>query len=68
MTSTDQRTRSVRSWGAGTSAVVRLLIALDEPVTFRLHPDGTGSGAGPSGTVHDRFRAWKEDLRDHPGG
>lgn len=33
MTSTDQRTRSVRSWGAGTSAVVRLLIALDEPVT-----------------------------------
>ncbi|HRA33471.1 MAG TPA: hypothetical protein PK748_00995 [Acidimicrobiales bacterium] len=42
--------------------------ALDEPVTFRLHPDGTGSGAGPSGTVHDRFRAWKEDLRDHPGG
>lgn len=32
MTATDQRTRSVRSWGAGTSAVVRLLIALDEPI------------------------------------
>ena len=29
---------------------------------FRLHPDGTGSGAGPSGIVHERFRAWKEDL------
>jgi hypothetical protein len=34
--------------------------------SFRLFPDGTGSGAGPSGTVHSRFRAWKEDLRDHP--
>ena len=34
--------------------------------TFRLHPDGSGSGVGPSGTSHDRFRTWKEDLRDHP--
>jgi hypothetical protein len=34
--------------------------------TFRLLPDGAGRGAGPSGTVHDRFRTWKEDLRDHP--
>ena len=32
--------------------------------TFRLLPDGTGVGAGPSGAVHDRFRSWKEDLRD----
>lgn len=32
---------------------------------FRLYPDGAGEGAGPSGVVHDRFRAWKEDLRDH---
>lgn len=32
---------------------------------FRLFPDGSGSGAGPSGAVHDRFRTWKEDLRDH---
>jgi hypothetical protein len=32
--------------------------------TFTLHPDGAGEGTGPSGTVHDRFRAWKEDLRD----
>ena len=38
--------------------------------TFRLFPDGTGEGAGPSGTVHTRFRAWKEDLvgRASPGG
>jgi len=33
--------------------------------TFRLLPDGTGEGAGPSGQVHTRFRTWKEDLRDH---
>jgi hypothetical protein len=29
---------------------------------FRLFPDGTGDGAGPSGERHARFRAWKEDL------
>jgi hypothetical protein len=34
-------------------------------VTLRLFPDGDGEGRGPSGTVHHRFRAWKEDLRDH---
>ena len=33
--------------------------------TFRLHADGTGEGTGPSGRSHERFRAWKEDLRDH---
>jgi hypothetical protein len=33
--------------------------------TFRLHPDGTGAGTGPSGAHHTRFRTWKEDLRDH---
>lgn len=31
---------------------------------FRLRPDGTGDGAGPDGVVVDRFRAWKESLRD----
>lgn len=30
--------------------------------TFRLFPDGSGDGTGPSGTRHTRFRAWKEDL------
>jgi hypothetical protein len=39
---------------------------LDTAFTFRLTPDGAGEGAGPSGTVHARFRTWKEDLRDHP--
>ncbi len=32
--------------------------------SFRLYPDGTGVGTGPSGVEHTRFRAWKEDLRD----
>ena len=32
---------------------------------YRLHPDGSGRGAGPSGETHERFRTWKEDLRDH---
>ncbi len=30
--------------------------------TFRLFPDGTGAGTGPSGRDHVRFRTWKEDL------
>jgi hypothetical protein len=30
--------------------------------TFRLFPDGSGDGTGPSGTRHTRFRTWKEDL------
>lgn len=37
---------------------------LSTAYTFRLHPDGSGSGSGPSGATHTRFRAWKEDLRD----
>lgn len=37
---------------------------LERSYTFDLQPDGTGSGTGPSGRVADRFRTWKEDLRD----
>jgi hypothetical protein len=29
---------------------------------FRLFPDGSGDGHGPSGSRHARFRSWKEDL------
>ncbi len=38
--------------------------------TLRLFPDGSASGTGPTGTHHDRFRSWKEDLldRDQPAG
>ncbi len=39
---------------------------LDRRYEFSLRPDGSGSGTGPSGTEHNRFRMWKEDLRDHP--
>jgi hypothetical protein len=38
---------------------------LGRSFTFRLHPDGSGSGTGPSGRTFERFRSWKEDLRDH---
>ncbi len=38
---------------------------LERSYTFRLVPDGTGSGVGPSGRTAERFRSWKEDLRDH---
>ncbi len=38
---------------------------LSRHYTFRLFADGSGHGLGPSGTNHQRFRAWKEDLLDH---
>ncbi len=38
---------------------------LDRSFTLRLFPDGSAQGVGPSGAEHSRFRAWKEDLRDH---
>jgi hypothetical protein len=38
---------------------------LDRAFTFTLDPDGGGTGIGPSGVEHPRFRTWKEDLRDH---
>lgn len=60
-------------WRAGpaTKADARYMaLAADDPAerwTFRLFADGRGEGEGPSGMVHTRFRAWKEDLRDHGG-
>lgn len=47
-----------RYWAADADELTR-------QVTFRLFPDGRGNGIGPSGAHHTRFRAWKEDLRDH---
>jgi hypothetical protein len=60
-------------WRAGpaTDADARYIAVraddLDDHHEFRLFPDGTGEGSGPSGVTHSRFRTWKEDLRDHPG-
>jgi hypothetical protein len=57
-------------WRAGpaTGADARYMAVradcLDEQYTFRLFPDGTGTGVGPDGVIHSRFRAWKESLRD----
>ncbi len=33
---------------------------------FVIHADGSKSGRGPNGEQHASFRAWKQDLRDHP--
>ncbi|MGY6499940.1 MAG: hypothetical protein ACXIVQ_03440 [Acidimicrobiales bacterium] len=58
-------------WRAGpaTKADARYLVVHAEDLTrsydFRLFADGSGSGVGPSGEHHTRFRAWKEDIRDH---
>lgn len=38
---------------------------LSRQFVFRLFSDGSGQGQGPSGQTHNRFRTWKEDLRDH---
>lgn len=57
-------------WRAGpaTRAAARYwAVSADDPTdqwTFTLRADGSGDGIGPSGTAHQRFRAWKEDLRD----
>ena len=37
---------------------------LDRFHTFRLHADGSGEGSGPDGLTVNRFRSWKESLRD----
>jgi hypothetical protein len=58
-------------WRAGPAsrADARYLAVAADDVTeqysFRLFPDGTGDGLGPSGTRHTRFRAWKQDLLAH---
>jgi hypothetical protein len=37
---------------------------LGEQYSFRLFPDGHGTGTGPDGIEQSRFRTWKEALRD----
>jgi hypothetical protein len=59
-------------WRAGpaTKADARYWVAraddFDDQWTFTLSADGPDHGVGPSGVEHQRFRSWKEDLRDHP--
>jgi hypothetical protein len=54
-----------RSGPATDADATYMAVAVDDlAVThqFRLFPDGTGDGIGPSGARHQRFRPWKEDL------
>jgi hypothetical protein len=57
-------------WRAGpaTGADARYLAVdsgdLSRSYAFRLFPDGSGAGSGPDGGSHQRFRTWKEALRD----
>lgn len=39
---------------------------LAKQFTFTLDAQGKGTGAGPDGAFYDRFRTWKESLRDTP--
>lgn len=39
---------------------------LDRSHTLTIDGNGEHAGRGPSGVRHERFRTWKEDLRDHP--
>ncbi|MFZ4515273.1 MAG: hypothetical protein ACOYN3_03095 [Acidimicrobiia bacterium] len=65
-----RRIGSFLLWRAGPAAGADArYLALDatnlaRTYTFRLYPDGSGSGIGPDGVCHERFRAWKEALRD----
>lgn len=58
-------------WRAGpaSKADARYLAVLADDLsvqhTFRIFPDGTGDGLGPSGQRHTRFRTWKQDLQGH---
>jgi hypothetical protein len=37
---------------------------LTRQFSFRLFADGRGEGTGPDGARYERFRSWKEALRD----
>ena len=39
---------------------------LDAGLVFELDGEGGARGEGPDGVTYERFRTWKEALRDHP--
>lgn len=39
---------------------------LERVHTFRIFPDGSGTGTDPDGHVHERFRTWKQALHASP--
>ena len=58
-------------WRAGPTRGPCRYLAIDprdlaRSYTFELDGEGSASGVGPDGVDHDRLRAWKEALREHP--
>ena len=54
-------------WRAGppVGEAVYLAVADDLSASYRFDLHGrTGHGVGPDGAAHERFRTWKESLRD----
>ena len=54
-------------WRAGPARGPARYLAIDSEdlarqCSFEIDPHGQHRGHGPSGTAHDRFRSWKEDL------
>jgi hypothetical protein len=64
--------RRIGSWllwraGPAVGEARYLAIAPDRSISFRFDLHGKrGEGTGPDGRRHERFRTWKEALRDHP--
>lgn len=57
-------------WRAGPPVGRARYLAVSEDLaeTYRFALEGrTGEGQGPDGVVHERFRAWKQALRDDGG-
>lgn len=55
-------------WRAGppVGEAVYLAVSPDAATSHRFHLHGkSGAGTGPDGASHERFRTWKEALRDH---
>lgn len=58
-------------WRAGPPVGVSryMAVADDGSAIHRFDLDGKrGTGKGPDGAQHERFRTWKEALRDHQPG
>jgi hypothetical protein len=65
--------RRIGAWllwrsGPAVDAVARYMALhaddLSRQFVFDLDAEGNGSGIGPDGVQYDRFRTWKESLRD----
>jgi len=56
--------RAGRATGEAARYIAVHATDLHEQWRFALDAAGDGSGTGPDGVVHTRFRTWKESLRD----